>query len=102
MVTTCATCSDTVDFRVLNTITSRCDPIIGYWDDLINSLALPCDSTCLGCVGDAITCTSCPLGKHLSVNICVTCLLNCLDCTTASNCNQCATSYAFNPVSVAC
>jgi proprotein convertase subtilisin/kexin type 5 len=100
--TSCATCSATLDFRAINTGTQRCDPILGYWNNLTSSTAIPCDTSCLGCITDAITCTSCQPGKYITGSVCSPCLLNCISCTTVTDCSNCITSYIFNSSAGAC
>ncbi len=46
----CSKCSSEADFRIMNTLTNRCDPIIGYYDDGTNSsIAKMCDINCYTC-----------------------------------------------------
>lgn len=89
----CTACSNSTHFRVLNTATNRCDPMIGYYDDGSNSsLCLPCDSNCKTCQLSATTCTSCANNSYLDTTLkkCFPCLNECLSCNgTNSSCLSC-------------
>jgi hypothetical protein len=96
--TLCLTCNATLDFRVLNAVTSRCIPIDGYYDNGSNSpQALPCDLTlCATCNTTSIQCFTCNVGFYLSGTSCLACIAFCSGCTTSSDCQTCMTGYTFS------
>jgi hypothetical protein len=59
----CSSCNAST-FRELITSTKQCDCKIGYYDDGLNPLCLPCHYTCKSCVSSSTTCTSCPSNTH--------------------------------------
>lgn len=92
----CTQCNSTLDFRILNNVTNRCDPLSGYYDNGV-SQAVPCVATnCLTCTS-ATYCLSCPSGKFLKVttHTCISCIANCLNCTSATGCTLCQPNYIF-------
>jgi len=82
----------------MNTTTSRCTPLPGYYDDgLGNIVALPCSASCLTCVSTSTKCKSCNLGSYLSGTNCLSCTkTNCNNCTTSNNCFACASPYTLS------
>ena len=92
----CSACDNSTDFRVMNTSTSRCLPLPGYYDDgLSHIVALACNANCLTCTTSSTYCLSCPPGKFLSGTTCVGCVdPNCNNCTTSSNCWACVVPYS--------
>ena len=80
----CATCDisgnctscDSSSNRVINSNTSRCIPLDGFYDDGSSFNAQPCDLTCLTCDGGTQTnCLSCNSNDGLILNgtQCITC-----------------------------
>jgi len=67
-----------------------------YYDDGVNSQALPCNlSNCLTCTS-ATSCLSCSAGQYLATNnSCVDCMSSCLNCSSASNCLNCVIDFIF-------
>lgn len=92
----CIQCSASVDFRVMNNVTMRCDPLPGYYESGV-SAANPCvAANCLTCTSTTY-CLTCANGKYLTgSHTCAACMANCLSCTSATVCVQCATYYVFS------
>ncbi len=59
----CLSCSLTADFRFLDRLTSRCIPIDGYYDNLVQ-ISSKCPSTCFTCSSERF-CFSCASGYYL-------------------------------------
>ncbi len=95
--TTCSVCNSTLHFRIMNNSTSRCIPLVGYYDDGLNhAVALPCNSSlCLECTGPT-TCTSCQPGKFKVGSVCNSCPVNCANCTNSTVCVGCMVPYSLS------
>jgi cysteine-rich repeat protein len=99
----CTTCSNSTDFRVMNSSTNRCNPMPGYYDEgTNNSTAKPCNSNCKTCITTSIYCTSCNPKFYLIPNECIPCMTNCQVCTSGTSCDTCDPNYAFDSGASAC
>ncbi len=65
----CKTCNASI-FRIIDTKTQRCGPMVGYWENLADKIVYSCDSSCLTCEMNAIKCTSCFTGLFLDITNC--------------------------------
>jgi hypothetical protein len=104
----CLTCNNTNDFRTLNSASSRCVPIAGFYESTITPAA-PCPTCCATCLSNT-QCTSCSAGCFLNLNLscltscpdrsykntqnlrCSNCPLDCLTCDSSQNCLSCSPS----------
>lgn len=95
----CTACNSS-NFRQMNTNTSQCNPIDGYYDDgLNNSMAQSCDPSCITCFGSVTYCSSCAndtyylLGGLLILYLlggqCYLCDSSMAGCTTCDNSLTC-------------
>lgn len=80
----------------MNNATGRCVALDGYYDNNVSSQALPCNSSaCKTCL-TLTYCLSCNIKFYLSPsNACLSCIANCDNCTTATDCQQCIAFYTF-------
>jgi proprotein convertase subtilisin/kexin type 5 len=101
----CTSCSDTVDKRRLFTITNRCLPLAGYFDNS-TALSVGCPQQCAMCLKSNV-CTACIVGYYLSVKStcesicqersvlnydtfsCQQCPYDCLNCDFDGKCISC-------------
>ncbi len=89
----CTTCNSS-DFRVINTNTSQCDPINGFYDDgLNNSMSQPCNPSCVTCFGSATYCSSCVNDTYYLLNgqcdLCNSTMTDCMTCDNSMTCTLC-------------
>lgn len=100
----------------MNSTTNQCEcPLIGYFDDNLQSMCQTCHFTCLSCYGTSQNCTSClnSTNRVLTLNkclcregyfdngglMCQKCSYKCLTCDIfADNCTSCpSTSLRTTP-----
>jgi len=100
--TTCTSCDSSSSFRIMNTGTSLCDPIDGYYDDgANNSIAFPCTKPCEKCSKTPTNCTSCVNNTYYYNSIAFNCVLcktplkGCLTCSSSSICTLCDSSIGY-------
>ena len=91
----CLTCNSSVDHRIFNSSTGRCDPISGYYESN-NTGAGQCDTGCTTCQS-ATNCSSCleRYYRNPTTLACEACLYDCYTCDGAGNCNSCNGSTDF-------
>jgi hypothetical protein len=106
--TSCAFCNAS-NHRVLNLTSSRCDPVLGYFENGV-ALALQCPSLCTACLSLA-QCTACQPQFYVGRNgscledcapqlvvpgqprtVCQNCPYDCLTCNLYGDCLSCNTS----------
>ena len=98
----CLSCNDTTDFRQLNSNSSRCVPMNGYFENL-TTICPQCPSVCSSCLSLTL-CTYCALGnflrndsmcyptcqpRHYGDNLTLICLSCPYDCYTCNSYGQC-------------
>lgn len=100
----CTVCSNSSDFRVMNTSTNRCDPMPGYYDvGSNNSMAQPCSNSCKTCEVASNLCRSCFDGFYYDgATSCISCMANCLTCSSGITCTTCKNGYIFDNGAGAC
>ena len=59
----CLSCNGTHDFREMNQSTSRCQPLVGYFENM-TTICPQCPSTCFSCTSQTV-CTSCQIGHFM-------------------------------------
>ena len=62
----CITCNETTDFRVLSPTTSRCMPLMGYYENFL-TVSAQCPTGCSECSSSTF-CTACEVGFLLTDN----------------------------------
>jgi cysteine-rich repeat protein len=105
--TSCSSCNDTTDFRIMNNGTNRCDPLPGYYDTGVTAAA-PCSSNCSTCTSASL-CTACFTPYSISGSVCVlNCTLALGNCTTCVDnagqvdCTVCVLGFYLDPVAKNC
>lgn len=100
----CLSCDSAGDFRSLSNYSSRCTPLVGYYDPL-SPVALPCVNNCQECKSDVI-CTYCKPSFHFlnhsclltcpvryiantPLRICQPCPYDCYTCLSDGSCSSC-------------
>lgn len=75
----------------------------------ISPYVLQADGSCAECqIANAAKCSSivaasqCTAGYYTSDNYCYSCLLNCVDCTSNTDCRACASGYYLNSSVLTC
>lgn len=91
----CLSCNFTNDFRQLNSTSSRCVPIVSYYESGV-TIAGKCASMCTVCTNSVSNCSGCIAGYFLNGNSCQPCMLNCVSCNNSTSCNSCITNYVYN------
>ena len=89
----CLTCDSVNHFRELNSSSSRCVPIAGYFDNGV-PVCESCPNVCSAC-SSLTVCSACvsPYFLNTTSSFCETCPYDCLTCGTDGVCLTCNTAH---------